>query len=135
MRTVFLSPILLPFALTTVFVAGCASSPESAKPALAETAAVPAAPAVDWQGTVNAFVNGYFQRNPTDAANAGKHEFDGKLPDWSEAGLQEHSQWLRSQRQLIAGIDDSALDERQRFQREYVLAVIDKSLFWRDDAR
>jgi len=127
--------ILLSCALSTVLVAGCdrRSAPETAsqpKPAPVQTA-----PAVDWPGTVSNFIQGYFQRNPTDAASAGKHEFDGKLPDWSAAGLKADDAWLHSQRDLIAGIADTALTPQQQFQRQYMLAVIDKSLFWREDAK
>ena len=41
-----------------------------------------------WQQAVDGFIAGWFQRNPSQAANAGKHEFDGKLPDWSPAGIK-----------------------------------------------
>ena len=132
MRPFPLRPILLPCALATLLVAACDRGPGAAQPVPAPAQA--AAPTVDWQGTVDAFIQGYFEHNPTDAANAGKHEFDGKLPDWSQAGLQANSDWLHAQRNTIAGIPDSALNAQQKFQREYVLAVIDKALFWLDDA-
>ena len=131
MRPSPLPAILRPLALTSVLITGCASSPEVSR---VDSVAAPVTAPVAWQATVDAFIDGYFQRNPTDAASAGKHEFDGKLPDWSPAGLRSDSDWLRGQRELIAGIDAGALTAEQRFQREYVLAVIDKGLFWRDTA-
>jgi uncharacterized protein (DUF885 family) len=133
MRQPSLHPLLLPCALAVVLAAACDRAPGTSQPAPAPAQA--ATPAVDWQGTVDAFIQGYFQRNPTDAASAGKHEFDGKLPDWSKAGLQADNAWLHAQRNSIAGIADSALTDQQKFQREYVLAVIDKDLFWREDAQ
>jgi uncharacterized protein (DUF885 family) len=128
-------PILLATALSLALLSGC---DKPAAPTDHATASVPATAAsksaADWQKTVDTFLQGYFERNPTDAANAGKHEFDGKLPDWSKEGLKSYGDWLHAQRDGIAGID-AALNEQQKFQREYVLAVIDKALFWLEDAR
>ena len=124
MRQSSLRPILLLSALTLVFATACDRGGPAKQPAAA------AAPKVDWQRTVDTFIQGYFEHNPTDAANAGKHEFDGKLPDWSTTGLQAEGAWLHAQRESIAAIADSALTDQQKFQRQYVLAVIDKNLFW-----
>jgi uncharacterized protein (DUF885 family) len=134
MRQLSFRPLLLPCALTVVFAAACDRGPSTSQAAPAPAQTQAAAPAVDWQGTVDGFIQGYFERNPTDAANAGKHEFDGKLPDWSTAGLKSDADWLHAQRERVAAIPDSALSAQQKFQREYVLAVIDKDLFWREDA-
>ena len=129
-------PILLATALSLALLAGCkqaASPPDQATASTPATAASKSA--VDWQKTVDAFVQGYFERNPTDAASAGKHEFDGKLPDWSKDGLKSYGDWLHAQRDGVAAIADATLSDQQKFQREYVLAVIDKELFWLQDAR
>ncbi len=113
--------------------AGVATAPSSAagRPARHVNARKPN-PA--WQAQVNAYVAGDFQRFPTAAANAGRHEFDGKLPDWSPAGLKETINWLHGQRDGFTAFTDDKLDATQRFQREYVLAVIDKNLFWIEDS-
>ena len=37
---------------------------------------------------VNDFINGWFKLDPSFAVYEGKHEFDGQLPDWSDAGLK-----------------------------------------------
>ena len=64
--------------------------------------------------------------------NAGRHEFDGKLPDWSTTGLSKLKlkQWLESERQLAMQYCDSTLKESERFEQQYLLAVIDTDLFW-----
>ncbi|MBM7093854.1 hypothetical protein JTP67_36210, partial [Streptomyces sp. S12] len=101
-------------------------------------AAAPAAPkpaaGAQWNAAVDAFVQGYFERNPVAAANAGKHEFDGKLPDYSPQALQANIQWLHQQRDAVAAFGDDRLDAGQRFQRDYVLATIDGQLFWLEDS-
>lgn len=133
MRSLPIRRSLLLCALTVIFAAACDRAPSTAS---SSPAAKPVAttPAADWQSAVDKFIQGYFDYNPTDAANAGKHEYDGKLPDWSKAGRQAYGQWLHAQRERFAGIADTSLDAQQKFQREYVLAQIDNELFWLEDA-
>jgi len=130
-------PLLLTAALSLVLLTGCEQSavPDDQATATTPATATATQPATDWQHTVDAFVQGYFERNPTDAAGAGKHEFDGKLPDWSKEGLKSTVDWLHAQRDGVTAIADASLDPQQKFQREYLLAVIDKNLFWLEDAR
>jgi hypothetical protein len=123
---------LLTLALSAALLAGCdrnkVEAPAPAPVASAEQAAQ------RWQAAVDGFIDGYFQHNPTQAANAGKHEFDGKLPDYSPAGMQATIDWLHQQRDAVAKFSDDQLDARQRFQRDYVLAAIDGQLFWLEES-
>ena len=109
-------------------VAGCKQTTAPEAPAPATSAANDSAAA--FSTAVDAFIDGAFQHNPVFAANAGKHEFDGKLPDYSPAGLKATGEWLHAQRDRFAAFGDDQLDEKGRFQRDYVLAVIDGQLFW-----
>ena len=129
-------PILLATALSLALLGGCKQAASPAVPASASPPVVIVEKSnVEWQKTVDTFVQGYLEHNPTDAASAGKHEFDGKLPDWSKDGLKSYGDWLHAQRDGVAAIADATLSDQQKFQREYVLAVIDKELFWLQDAR
>ena len=131
-----LSFAVLAGSITLALLTGCdrpVPSPTASVPAQA-TASDDAAKAAAWDAAVNAFIAGYFERNPAQAANAGKHEYDGKLPDWSPAGIQANIQWLHQQRDAAAAFTDAALDPTQRFQRDYVLAVIEGQLFWLEDS-
>src|SRR5438093_1815475 len=87
-----------------------------------------------WDAYVDQFLNDYFAANPSFAVYQGKHEYDGKLPDWSEAGLQKEISRLKAERVKAATFKDTDLDERQRFERDYLIAQIDKDLFWRETA-
>ncbi len=138
-RTIFRS--LLPLSLAiTLALTGCSKHANAAtKNPSTISAIAPTASGHDkqnpaWQSQVDDFIAGYFKRYPVDAANAGKHEFDGKLPDWSAAGLQETAKWLHIERDAAAAFTDDKLDDTQRFQRDYVLAVIDGLLFWLEDS-
>jgi len=87
-----------------------------------------------WDSYVNEFIEAYFVAHPDFAVRAGRHEFDGKLPDWSAEGLAKEIKRLHTEKVRIAGFQDSALSERQRFEREYVASVIDSDLFWLESA-
>jgi len=87
-----------------------------------------------WDAYVEQFLTGYFTANPTTAVYQGKHEFDGKLPDWSEEGLKKEIARLKSEREKASAFKDDQLDDRQRFERDYLIAQIDKDVFWRETA-
>lgn len=83
-----------------------------------------------WETFVDDFIDAYFAIHPDEAVVAGRHEFDGKLPDWSRAGIEREIKWLRAQRDRALGFNTKSLNLRQRFERDYVVAVIDGKLFW-----
>ncbi len=87
-----------------------------------------------WDAYVEQFLTDYFTANPTFAVYQGRHEFDGKFPDWSVDGLNKEIARLKSERGKAAAFKDDQLDERQRFERDYLIAQIDKDLFWRETA-
>jgi uncharacterized protein DUF885 len=135
MRTVRVAT-LSAFIATALIAAGC--KPNATTPAQTATPAASTAPANDDAAALNtavdAFIQGAFEHNPVFAANAGKHEFDGKLPDYSPEGLKATATWLHAQRDRFAAFADDTLDATGRFQRDYVLAVIDGQLFWLEDS-
>ncbi|HET6146089.1 MAG TPA: DUF885 domain-containing protein [Polyangia bacterium] len=88
-----------------------------------------------WDAHVQRFLDDYFRANPTFAVYQGKHEYDGRFPDWSSAGLQAEVARLHRERDLAAAFDTSKLDELRRFQRDYLLAAVDRDLFWLEEAR
>ncbi|HEY5807043.1 MAG TPA: DUF885 domain-containing protein [Povalibacter sp.] len=116
------------------FLAGCDRS--SPPPATASTPpSAEAAKQLDWAGFVDKYIEDYFANNPAFAAGAGRHEFDGQLPDWSAEGIQKTIAWLEKSRATAAGFTDDALPAPQRFQRDYLISRIDDDLFWLRDAR
>ena len=83
-----------------------------------------------WDVYVHDFIESYFIAHPDAAIAAGRHEFDGKLPDWTRAGLEQEIARLRSERERALAFDPTRLDDRRRFERDYLVAVIDGKLFW-----
>jgi hypothetical protein len=121
--------------VAAALAAGCNREAPSAPAASTPTAAVAVAnDNAALETAVDGFIDGMFQHHPTFAANAGKHEFDGKLPDYSPAGLKADADWLHAERAKFAAFGDDKLDDSGRFHRDYVLAVIDGQLFWLEDS-
>jgi uncharacterized protein (DUF885 family) len=87
-----------------------------------------------WPAFVDSFVEAHFAANPAFAVTAGRHEYDGKLPDFSPTALQAEVDRLRAARRDAEHFAADALDPAQRFERDYLMAVIDEQLFWRDES-
>ena len=89
-----------------------------------------AATPAKWDAFAQNYLDGYFALNPSFAAFQGRHEFDGQLPDWSEAGLQKKIAWLESERAAALAFKADTMDASQRFERDYLVAQIRGDLFW-----
>jgi hypothetical protein len=106
-------------------MSGCG---QSAPPPLKPKGPSPASQT--WLKLSNAFIETYMQAQPAFAAQSGRHEFDGQLPDMSAHGLKREIARLHDARDQLAAVDAGGLEPRERFDREYLLAVVDKDLFW-----
>jgi hypothetical protein len=98
---------------------------------LSETSAA----ASDWDAYVDQYLNAYFAVHPDIAVVNGRHEFDGKLPDVSPSAIDREIARLHAERQRASAFSNTGLDQRQRFEREYLLTVIDGDLFWLGSAQ
>jgi hypothetical protein len=88
----------------------------------------------EWDSYVNEFLEAYFVAHPEFAVRAGRHEFDGKLTDWSTEGITGEIKRLHAAKDRVAGFQDASLNERQRLERDYLASVIDGDLFWIESA-
>jgi hypothetical protein len=87
-----------------------------------------------WAELVDRYLQGYFEAHPSFAAGAGRHEFDGRLPDWSAGGLAAEARRLEGARGEVAAFDPRTLAAAARFEREMLLAHLDGELFWLQEA-
>src|SRR5262245_51117655 len=99
-----------------------------------QTKAPKPAASAEWDAFVSQFMDAYFAENPPFAGRQGKHEFDGKLPDFSAEGIRKQIAALKANRQKAAAFEAGRLDERQQFERDYVVSVVDRDLFWLETA-
>lgn len=88
-----------------------------------------------WPQFTHEFVEGYFRAQPFFAVSAGRHEFDGQMPDWSANGLRLEALRLHELRTRAAAFQSAVLTPSERFERDYLLTVIDSDLFWNERAR
>src|SRR5271157_4548734 len=112
-------------------LAGCSKGPQSAAP----VKRAPSLASRQWAQVTNGFVDEYFRAQPFFATLAGKHEFDGQLPDVSAHGIKREIARLHDARAQLTAVDPAPLEPNERFDREYLLSVVDRDLFWIEKAR
>jgi hypothetical protein len=100
----------------------------------AATSSAPAESAA-WSKFVNDYVEATFKAQPFFAVYAGRHEFDGQMPDLSRAGIDEEITRLQAARRAALTIDAAGMSNEQKFERDYLVTVIDNSLFWYSKAK
>src|ERR1700686_1151801 len=88
-----------------------------------------------WNRLTTSFIDSYFEARPSFAAQSGRHEFDGRLPDLSNHGIRREIARLHDERDQVGAVDPKTLEPRERFDREYLLSVVDKDLFWLEKAK
>lgn len=99
---------------------------------LALAACTPAAQQTEFKTFTQQTIDGWLTLDPSFAVYQGAHQFDGKLPDWSEAGLKAQADFLK---QTIAKAGAyTELSETERFQRDYIVAWAKGELFWLETA-
>jgi uncharacterized protein (DUF885 family) len=106
---------------------GQAPPPKGPKP--------PSQASLQWKKLAAGFIESFLEARPSFAAQAGRHEFDGQLPDLSNHGIRREIARLHDQRDQIAAVDPQTLEPRERFDRDYLLAVSDRELFWIEKAK
>ncbi|MGO4168184.1 DUF885 domain-containing protein [Novosphingobium sp. YAF33] len=116
-------------------VSNAAPAPKSAPPSAPATTPVSDAlgkPATPWKSFVNRTIESWMAQDPSFAVYQGAHQFDGKLPDWSPAGLKARGAFLKK---VIADAHAFAsLSAEDRFERDYLVQVAKGQLFWLEDA-
>jgi uncharacterized protein (DUF885 family) len=89
----------------------------------------------EWDAYVNNYLGAYFFTHPDVAVVLGRHDFDGKLRDFSPQALSGEIARLHAARQHAANFRDDALDSKQRFERDYLIAAVEGDLFWLESAK
>jgi hypothetical protein len=82
---------------------------------------------VSWPTFVANYLDGYFAHRPDLAVMAGRHDFDGRLPNWSREGMALMVHFLKEQR--AAAEKFGSLNRAEEFERQYLISQIDSDLF------
>ena len=109
--------------------AGCSGSSGESTPAAATTPS-----ASPWVSVRNELVEDYLKAHPAFAVVAGRHEYDGVLPDWSANGFAAEIRRLHAAKDRALGVADASLDDASRFERDEFVARVDRDLFWLETA-
>jgi uncharacterized protein (DUF885 family) len=112
--------------VVTLLFAACTRDP-----APAPSEPVAAAPAgKSWPEFVDSFIESRMKADPYFAVQAGRHEFDGQMPDWSRAALEADVAQTRRFLDELRQYDPAKLNERRRFERDYLEWVMERQVFW-----
>ncbi len=78
---------------------------------------------------VAAFLDEYFEREPTDATSAGNHAYDGRWPDLAPRDQPARLAFIERWRSELAGFGDDALNTDERVDRDLLIGVLDSYAF------
>jgi uncharacterized protein (DUF885 family) len=126
----FLQARTLALAAAASLLVACQDTASPPPPAGAATPADSTA----WNTFRDGIIEGYFELNPSYAVYQGRHELDGKITDWSDAGLQRQIEFLRAAIAQAEAFDARQLSAAQSFERDYLVSVARGELFWLEDA-
>lgn len=104
-------------ALTALGTTACTQEPKPEKP---------------WAGFAQESIDRWLAVDPAFAVYQGAHQFDGKLPDWSEQGLKARADFYRSLIQQAQSYKE--LKGAEAFERDYLVKVAEGQLFWLAEA-
>lgn len=114
--------------ILALVVAGCSREPaRSPTPAPTEDAAREET----WPGFVDRFIEARMQADPHFAVQSGRHEFDGRMPDWSRATIETDVAALREQ---LGELSRQRVTRAQEFERDYIQWIIESEIFWLETA-
>ena len=88
----------------------------------------------EWDAFVADFIESSFVADPSSGVQAGRHEFDGMLPDWSRESFSSEVSRIHDLRHQAMAFEEPALSDDQKFEREYLVSVIDRNLYYLDRA-
>ncbi|MCH2458532.1 MAG: DUF885 domain-containing protein, partial [Henriciella sp.] len=135
-------PLMFAASALTLVLAGCAT-PEAGAAGETASASVSGegdilrsvsdfaelnAEGLSWDRYMESFLEGYFELNPTFAVSQGRHEFDGQLPDWSDAGLEAQILFRQFAIELAQEMDEGSLSEADAFERQYLINTMQGEL-------
>ena len=89
--------------------------------------------AAGWATTRDALIEEHLKAQPAFAVYQGRHEFDGRLPDWSAEGLAAEGKRLRAARERAAAV--TGLTSVDAFERDYLISQFEDDLFFLEDVR
>ena len=86
------------------------------------------APQAPWAQFAQSTIDGWLKIDPNFAVYQGAHQYDGKMADWSPAGLKARGDFLRK---VVSDAGAyTAVSGKDKFERDYMVQVAKGQLFW-----
>jgi hypothetical protein len=135
--------LVIPLTLLVAMVTACQPAEPVAEPELvvqgqeqseAGQDEARSATEIAWDQFVERYIEDFLSAHPAFAVFQGRHEYDGILPDWSHEGIAREITRLKLARENALAFSGESLGDEGRYQREYLLAAIDRMLFWLEKA-
>ncbi len=101
-------------------------------PTAATTTAAAAAASEPWAQFTQKTIDGWLAIDPAWAVYQGAHQYDGKLPDWSETGLKAKADFLQAVIDHARAYTQLTGDEK--FEQGNMIKVAEGQLFWLKEA-
>src|SRR5258708_22558973 len=92
--------------LLSISVAGCKAGTSS--------------PPNAWVATRDTIVEEYLKAHPVFAVGAGRHEYDGQLPDWTASGIAAEIKRLKEWRARLAAVQGFEPARENPFHRHHL---------------
>jgi len=115
--------------LILTFISGC--QPKSEEPAATVNGYVDSS----FQKLSDEFITSYLAHSPAMAVALGFHEYDGKVQDYSKAGIEQELSLLKSYEQKISAVDSSKLSARNYADQRMLLSNIRSDMFRIEDQK
>lgn len=87
-----------------------------------------------WTAFRDAYVEELFRLDPGFAIYQGRHDLDGRVQDWSSAGLKRIGDFYRRSIAAARAMPGRGMSQQERFERDYLIKVTEGRLFWLEDA-
>lgn len=87
-----------------------------------------------WADFREQFIEEYFEHSPGAAISAGRHEYDGQLPDIRPESIAAEIRWLKQRRADTEAYFDKTLEGSEKFELSYLISEIDSQLFFLEES-
>lgn len=116
----FMNANVLCSVLTAGLLAGFDATPNSAAASSGDSA---------FTRLADEFIAGYLAWRPLTATMLGRHEYDGKITDYSRASIEGELARLKKFEKQLAALDPNSLGREAQYDRQILLAGIRTELF------
>ena len=131
MTNILMRTLLPLFLFSLVGLTACNKTED---PIISAEPAATQAQAETWEQFVSRQIEAHIAAHPQWAVTQGRHEYDGQLPDWSRASIENEIERLHQARDEAMAFTDDHLSPEQLHQREYLVSRLDHDLFWTEKA-